>query len=75
MGYSPWGHKESDTTGRLARQRHGLAASASLVEDVLLQGQATPDTPWACLPTWTFLPCYVALCKSLNISEPWFSLP
>ena len=38
MGYSPWGRKESDTTGQLAHQHHSLASSPSLVEDVLPLG-------------------------------------
>ena len=38
MGYSPWGRKESDTTGQLAHQHHSLASSPSLVEDMLPLG-------------------------------------
>lgn len=69
------GLQASGTQGRRCRLSPGLsrASSSSLMEDVLPLGTSHPKHTLGRLWGRAFLTCSAALCKSLNISEPWFS--
>ena len=62
MGYSPWDHKESDTTERALTHTHRTLTCPQVLTRVGIPNSDAVSRPWRCPGD------FLRSCKNLNIS-------